>query len=65
MGDAGADDEQRYRPQSRSAFAGAVAMFALAGIFALLGYASTAVGMAAVAGASLALAAIYFVMYRV
>lgn len=65
MRDTDVDDEQRYRPRSRSAFSGAMAMLGLAAILGLLGNASMAVGLAVLAGASLVWAAVYFVMYHV
>jgi hypothetical protein len=59
------DDEQRYRPRSRSSLYTALTTFGLAGILALLGHPSVAVGFAAIGGASLVWAAIYIIMYRV
>jgi hypothetical protein len=59
------DDEQRYRPLARSSLWTGLTVLGLAGILALLGHPSVAVGFAAVGGASLAFAAVYSIMYRV
>jgi hypothetical protein len=59
------DDERRYRPLARSSLWTGLTVLGLAGILALLGHPSVAVGFSAIGGASLVLAAIYSIMYRV
>jgi membrane-bound ClpP family serine protease len=60
-----ADDAERFRPQARAAFCTALTTFAVAGILAILGFASFAAGLAWIGGASLLLSVIYLIMYRV
>lgn len=65
MRDTHVDEEQRYRPRSRSALYAALPTFGLAGIVGLLGYGDFAVGLAVVGGAMLTWAGIYLIMHRV